>query len=99
MYTATMHYRFKPGYIEEACALWESEVLTRAKGRPGMVRMQFLVDRQKSEALAVGTWKRPEDAQAFMQTGVFKELMIRIQDMLADEPSPHIWDLRLYVQS
>ena len=99
MYTATMHYRFKPGHLDEACLLWEREVLSHAKTQNGYIRMQFLVDRERSEALAIGTWKRTEDAHAFMQTGVFKQLMIRIQDILADEPSPHVWELHFFEEA
>ena len=96
MYTATMHYKFKSENLDEACTLWEKEIFAQAGKQKGCVRMQFLVDHKKSEAMAVGTWEKPEFAAAFMRTGVFKNLLEKIRPFLVEDPLPHVWELRFY---
>ncbi|MDX9801859.1 MAG: hypothetical protein RBT69_11050 [Spirochaetia bacterium] len=93
MYTATMHYKFNQANFDEACTIWEKEILTHARNQKGCVRMQLLADHKKSEAMAIGTWKKPEDAAAFMQTGIFKKLMEKIRPFLVEDPVPHVWEL------
>ena len=96
MYTATMHYKFKSENLEEACILWGKEIPAQAGKQKGCVRMQFLVDIKKSEAMAIGTWEKPEYAAAFMRTGVFKKLLEKIGPFLAEDPVPHVWELRFF---
>jgi heme-degrading monooxygenase HmoA len=97
MYTATMRYSFKPEYFEEACRIWNEEVMQHAKGQKGFVRMQFLV--RPPEAMAIGTWETHEDAQNFMQTGVFVQLMKKTEHMQSIKPRPEIWDLKYFEQA
>ncbi len=96
MYTATMHYRFKPGMIEQASELWKEQVMEQAVLQSGFVRMQFLIS--GDEALAIGTWDDQESAQVFMQTGVFSELMKKLESMVSVKPEPKKWDLRFYAE-
>jgi quinol monooxygenase YgiN len=96
MYTATMFYHIKAEYFEEVCDIWNKEIMEHAKVQPGFVRMQFLVS--KPDALAIGTWNSQADAQAFMGTGVFKDLMKTIEPMLVKRPEPKIWDLKFYAE-
>ena len=96
MYTATMEYEFKEDRFDEASLLWRDEVLYLAKKQAGFVRMQFLVSSPK--AMAIGTWKSDEDAKNFMQTGVFKDLMEKLKDMISSEPKPQIWDLLYFAE-
>lgn len=91
MYTATMRYSFKEENFEKGCAAWKNTVLTKAAKMPGLIRMQFLV--AKPTALAIGTWKNKKFAEAFMQTGVFKDLMAEIESMLVSHPVPEQWEL------
>ena len=91
-----MHYKFKPENLEEACLLWEKEILVHARNQKGCVRMQLLADRKKSEAMAIGTWEKPEYAAAFMQTGIFKKLLDRIRPFLVEDPVPHVWELLFF---
>ena len=97
MYTATMNYRFKPEDFEKACALWEYHVFDAARGQAGFVRMQFLID--KPQAMAIGTWQKKADAEAFMNTGVFKRLMAALEGYCDGQPSPHIWELKYFAQA
>ncbi len=98
MYTATMHFKFKDGQLEEGCDIWRREVLDKAKNQPGCVRMQFLTDRDSGAALAMGSWESPEHAQAFMETGVFSRLLNHLQPLLAESPVPQIWNLMYYLE-
>lgn len=96
MYTATMLYRFKQETFEQACKLWEEEVFHHANAQPGFIRMQLLT--APPQALAIGTWKSSSYARKFMETGVFKGLMAKLDSMLTDTPEQSIWDLRLYAE-
>lgn len=94
MYTATMEYEFKEDAFEAGCKLWKEDIMDLAKGQPGFVRMQFLTARPR--AMAIGNWDSHEDAQNFMQTGVFKNLMTQIEGLIISTPKPQIWELRYF---
>jgi quinol monooxygenase YgiN len=97
MYTAVMEYEFHPEQFNEACTIWHDEVIQLATKQPGFVRMQFMV-RNGSKALAIGTWENQEAAQVFMRTGVFKQLLTKLEGMLVSQPNPVIWDTRYYAE-
>lgn len=94
MYTATMNYSFHEKHFDQACTLWRDKVLELAEKQQGFVRMQFLV--APPRALALGTWLKKEDAEAFMQTGVFKDLMVELQPLCSATPVPAVWDLLFF---
>ncbi len=96
MYTATMVYSFKEPSFDAACEIWKNEILEHARSQPGFVRMQLLAARPR--AMAIGTWESNQAARAFMETGVFKQLMSRLQPMIDGQPQQTIWELRYYVQ-
>lgn len=96
MYTATMRYRAKPEYYEEALAAWKRLVLDEARNAEGLVRMQLL--RGDSCFLAIGTWKEKSFAEAFMRTGVFKKLTDELEGKLTEKPSPELWTLDTFFQ-
>jgi len=96
MYTATMTYHFKPEAFDTACAIWEQEVFVHAREQEGFVRMQLLV--APPAALAIGTWKSNADARRFMETGVFRALMQKLDAMIDKVPEQKVWDLRLYAE-
>lgn len=97
MYTATVQYEFKEDFFQEACRIWEESVMALAQKQEGFVRMQLLT--ASPHALAIGTWKDASYAQAFMQTGVFKDLLKKLQPLLVGEPRPRIWDLACFAQA
>ena len=97
MYTATVEYVFKKETFQDACRIWEESVLDLARKQEGFVRMQFLT--APPRALAMGTWQDASSAQAFMQTGVFNELLKKLQPMLVGEPKPQIWDLACFAEA
>lgn len=94
MYTATMLYAFKDETFDQACQVWKDEIMEHAKTQKGFVRMQLLVARPR--ALAIGTWEDSLHARAFMETGVFKKLMGKLQGLVADQPQQTIWDLKYF---
>lgn len=95
MHTAMMQYRFEPEHLDEACALWQQEVLEVAREHDGFVRMQ-LYSRRSGEALAIGTWESRDYAEAFMKTGVFAKLLQRLEGMTTERPQPSRWELRSF---
>lgn len=96
MYTATMRYTFTEKGFDQGCALWKATVLPPAAEASGMVRMQLLTARPA--ALAIGTWRDKADAEAFMRTGIFRELMAKIEPLLAVQPAPEQWELVAYAE-
>jgi quinol monooxygenase YgiN len=94
MYTATMLYHFKAESFDLACEIWKNEILDHAQSQRGFVRMQFLAARPR--AMAIGTWEDNLHARAFMETGVFKKLMDRLQSMVEEQPEQSIWDLKFF---
>ena len=97
MYTATMRYHFKEGSFTEGCNAWKETVLAEAKGRTGLIRMQWL--EAKPRALAIGTWNDQSQAQAFMQTGVFKRLTAKLENLVTEKPEPELWSLEAFYQA
>jgi len=98
MYTAVMEYHFKKESFVDACETWNNEVIKLAKEQPGFVRMQFMI-RDGEYALAIGTWEKQEDAQNFMKTGIFKDLLEKFADILVETPTPAIWDTIYYAEA
>ncbi len=94
MYTATMLYHFRDESFDEACEIWNDQILKHASTQPGFVRMQLLT--AKPKALAIGTWEDSLHARTFMETGVFKLLMRKLHGLIAEQPQQTIWDLRFY---
>jgi hypothetical protein len=92
MYTATMVYHFTEESFDRACELWRTEVMEHARTQPGFVRMQLLAARPK--AMAMGTWQDSDAARRFMETGVFKRLMAKLQGMTTSTPEQSVWDLK-----
>ena len=97
MYTATMDYPVKKGKEDEFIGIWDSEVLSLAKERDGFIRMQLL--KTSGRLLAIGTWKDQSYAEAFMQTGVFKELLAQLGPLLEGDPKPTIWNQVLFSEA
>lgn len=96
MYTATMNYEFKEECFDQACGIWKDLVITSAQIHPGFVRMQFLS--AKPKAMAIGTWESDEFAHKFMETGVFKKLMEKLESMVEEKPVPHKWELLYFAE-
>ena len=92
-----MHYHFKRDFFNQACELWKEGVMAIAEKQPGFVRMQFLTDLE-NRAMAIGTWQNRTDAEKFMQTGVFRNLMSQIKDFIEEDPQPKVWELRYYAE-
>jgi hypothetical protein len=97
MYTATMLYQFKDEAFDRACEIWKNEIFEHAQSQKGFVRMQFLTAPPK--AMAIGTWVDDQYARAFMETGVFKSLLGRLQPMISGQPQQTIWDLKYFASS
>ncbi len=95
MFTTTMNYSIKPERQEDFCTYWNEEVLSPAKGQPGLVRMMLL--ESNTVVMALGVWKDRSYAEDFMKTGVFKDLMAHIADWLTEDPKPLTWDMNYFI--
>lgn len=96
MYTATMRYTFKKEGFESGCSKWKESVMKKAEVAPGMIRMQLLT--ANPTALAVGTWREKADAEAFMRTGIFRDLLKDLEPYLERAPEPELWELSAYAE-
>jgi len=94
MYTATRTYHFRDDTFNLACEIWKNEILDHAKSQRGFVQMMFLTARPK--AMAIGIWEDNLHARAFMETGVFKKLMGRLQALVAEQPLQTVWELKYF---
>lgn len=97
MYTAIARYFFRPEALEEAVALWEAEVLEKVQAQPGFAGVQLYVQAE-GQVLAIGAWEAPEYAQAFMRTGVFKELTERFAPLMTQPPEQGPWEQRHFIE-
>jgi len=91
MFSAVMHYRIKPGCIDAFCQLWHETVFVHSSSLKGLVSMQLY--RDEAGAYAFGLWRERKSADAFMQTGVFGNLMKQAADLLSGQPQQLPWEL------
>lgn len=99
MYTAIVRYRFRPEALQEAVAIWETDVLSQISRQPGFVRVQLYLREEQGEMMAVGTWEAQANAQAFMQTGVFKRLTEAYAGMLREAPEQGPWEMKHFIEA
>ncbi len=85
MHNAIMKYNFKPERLEEAVRIWKSGVADKIGKQPGFIRVQFYTQ-PNGEALAIGSWESKEDADTFMKTGVFADIIKTFGDCMQDQP-------------
>lgn len=97
MYNAIMHYHFKKERMEEAVSLWKSGVADKIGKQPGFVRVQFYTH-EDGTAIAIGTWEKREDAENFMKTGVFADLLQTFGDCMAEQPRSKDYELAYFEQ-
>ncbi len=97
MYTAIARYFFRPEVLEEAVSIWEAAVLDKVRKQPGFAGVQLYVH-PDGQVLAIGSWEAPEYAQAFMATGVFKDVTERFAPMMTRPPEQGPWNRRHFIQ-
>ncbi|WP_430884635.1 antibiotic biosynthesis monooxygenase family protein [Fusibacter sp. JL216-2] len=85
MYNAVMKYNFKPERLKEAVGIWKTGVADKIAKQPGFIRVQFYT-KENGEALAIGTWESKDDADRFMKTGVFADIIKTFGDCMSDQP-------------
>ncbi len=105
-FTAAMCYRVKKEKFSELCRIWKDEVFSSASGIPGLISMQFLTEipdhdqaavfQPVRKAYAVGIWESIADAQNYMKTGVFENLLVRLDGILETPPESMPWDAVCY---
>lgn len=97
MYNAHIKYVFKANMLEEAVKVWKEGVLDKIKHAEGFIRVQLYT--REREMMAIGTWEDRSYAEAFMKTGVFKDLMDTFGDYLEEVPANREYDLRYFEEN
>lgn len=97
MHNAIMKYTFKPERLEEAVQIWKSGVADKIGKQPGFIRVQFYTQ-PNGEALAIGSWESKEDAENFMKTGVFADILKTFGDCMQEQPRGGEYNLVYFEQ-
>lgn len=85
MFHAIMTYHFYPQHLQEASALWHTQVARIIAKQPGFIRVQFYTNADGT-AVAIGSWEAKEYADDFMKTGVFANLLKDLEHMMSEVP-------------
>lgn len=96
MFEASMEYNFTTGSRDRFLEDWNREIFLKAKNREGLRSMRLYMEDTK--ALALGVWECQDQAQRFMQTGIFKAFLEVAKDYLIQDPVPRGLTLALEIQ-
>lgn len=94
MYNAHIVYKFKEGQVEEGVKIWEEGVFNKISKAQGFVRVQLYTS--GDEMMAIGSWEDKSYAEAFMRTGVFKDILTSFGDLLIEQPVTKSLDMRYF---
>ncbi|MFP4362792.1 MAG: antibiotic biosynthesis monooxygenase [Spirochaetia bacterium] len=94
MFAASMKYTFYQDHFEQGVEIWKEEVLHSIRNQEGFVRVELFTN--PPEALVIAVWKEKEFAEKYMQTGVFKKLMKRLETVLETAPEGKQWALPVF---
>lgn len=94
MYNAHMIYSFKEGALEKGVSLWKEGIQHKINQAEGFIRVQLYT--RENEMIAIGTWEDKCYAEAFMKTGIFKNLMNQFGEYLEKTPINQSYALRYF---
>ncbi len=94
MFASTMRYKFKEGSGAKGAQIWNEVVFDIGMEQEGVVSLQLLT--KDDEALAIGIWKDEKYAQAFMKTGVFIDLLNKLDAILNEKPRAERWEAKAF---
>jgi len=94
MHNAHIVYKFKKGLVEEGVKIWEEAVYKKIQEAEGFIRVQLYT--HGDEMMAIGTWAHKSNAEKFMKTGIFKDIMASFGDLLEDQPVNKVYELRYF---
>ena len=97
MYTSIMNYCFKPEKLDEAVGMWKTAVVDSIQKQPGFVRVQFYTQ-ASGKAMAMGSWEQKENAEDFMNTGIFKEMLSKFESYMDEMPRHEKFNLEVFEQ-
>lgn len=98
MHNTIVKYKFKTENLNEAIELWKSGVYDKVKNQKGFIRVQ-LYSNEDGTCIAIGSWENKEDAQNFMKTGVFKDILKSFGDFLIEKPELKEYDLKYFADN
>lgn len=94
MYNARMVYQFKEGHLEEGVKIWEEGVYNKISKAEGFIRVQLYT--WDDSMMAIGSWEDKSYADAFMKTGVFKDVMESFGEILELKPMNRAMELKYF---
>ncbi len=94
MFASTMRYKFKEGKGREGSKIWNDIVFHTGMEQEGVISLQILLN--EDEALAIGIWDGEEYAQRFMKTGIFIDLMNKLESILLKKPQAERWEAEAF---
>jgi pentatricopeptide repeat protein len=92
MYNVLMNYFFKKDQVDAAFDIWKNAVAKKLNEQPGFIRAQFYKF-PDGRAVAIGSWEKKENADNFMKTGVFKDLLSDFEKMMVKLPEHNEVDM------
>ena len=85
MHATVVSYKFKHDKMEEAISIWRDSRLPIAT-RQGFKSGLLLTDPNTGKGLGIGLWETEADASAFENSGLFKQIVAKFGDVLAEPP-------------
>jgi quinol monooxygenase YgiN len=79
--------KFNPDSIDEAKAIYNTDVVPVAKTQKGNLGIRLIEPLDKSDDfISISEWATQEDADSYETSGVYKNLVARLADFLAKQP-------------
>ena len=97
MFAASMKYTFYQDHFDQGVEIWEEEVLHSITNQEGFVRVELFTN--PPDALVIAVWEEKKFAEKYMNTGVFKKLMKRLDPVLETNPEGRQWQASVFQTS
>ena len=87
MFVRLTYLNFLPGKAEEAKKIYNNELVPVVKKQKGNLDCRMLEPLDKTdEYISMTLWDNKEDADAYHDSGTYKQLVDRIKEMYAKTP-------------
>ena len=87
MFVRLTYLNFLPGKAEEAKTIYNNELVPVVKKQKGNLDCRMLEPLDKTdEYISMTEWDNKEDADAYHDSGTYKQLVDRIKEMYAKTP-------------
>ena len=72
--------------MEEAVSIWRDSLLPIAKQQQGFKSGLLLTDPNTGKGIGIGFWETAADANAFVNSGLFRQLVAKFGDIAVEPP-------------